>query len=320
MAEEQTNETSTDENVDSSDVNQEANQEANTEQTDNQVDNQSDSDDSNSDKVTKEMVEAIKKYSYKVDGKEFEKELNFKNEDDIIKLIQMAEMGNKRAEETASLKKTDLQRNAELEKFLEQLNVNTAATLSKLGIDVKKLSDELMDQEIEDLELTDEQREIKALQKQLSEKDAQEKEAKEIAEKDKFEAAQNKYAAEWEKELIDSISESELPNNTETVSRMTRLMRVGVENGINLSFKDIAPLVREEMNSDIQAMIGKMPIEVIEKLLGEDKLNTISSNVKTKKIAPPTGDQVTDTATAKPKSEVKNVQRSKSAKEFFANL
>ena len=263
--------------------------------------------------------EAIKKYQCKVDGKEFERELDLSKDEEIVKLIQLAEMSGKRAQESAELRKSDIQRNEEVQSFLDSLTGNTAQTLAKLGIDVKAFAEKVMDEQIEDLELSDEQREIKRLQTELEAKIQGEKEAKELAEKDKYEALQNKYAAEWEKDLIESIDDSGLPNNTEVVSRMTRLMGVALENGIDLSFKDVVPLVREEMNSDIQKMLGKMPSEVIEKLLGEDRIKEMSSKIKVKKDAPPTADQILDTATKK-KTEPKIKPRTKSAKDFFSKL
>lgn len=275
-------------------------------------------------KEAKEAVVAMKKkFNLKVDGKEVEKEIDLANEAELVKILQMAEMANKRASEAAELRKSEMQRNQDLEGFLQMLKENPKSILEYMGHDIKGFAEKVLEEEIEKMKMSPEQKQIAELQKQLEAKEKAEAQSKQEMERQQMEAMRAKYAAEYEKDLMEALDTGSLPRNPEVVHRMTNYMRIALQNGIQLSFKDIIPLVKDKLNKDLQSLLRSQKIDEIESLLGDDVVSNLYKKVHSKKVtakkAPPSPSQIKDTApSADKKPEVAAPKIS--VKDFFKNL
>ena len=77
-------------------------------------------------KEQKKQEARIKKLKLKVDGQELEEELNLDDDEALIRQLQMAKMGQKRAKEKADLEK-------QLGMFFNELQKNPLGVLAQIG-------------------------------------------------------------------------------------------------------------------------------------------------------------------------------------------
>ncbi|HLD91113.1 MAG TPA: hypothetical protein VI911_08890 [Patescibacteria group bacterium] len=258
-----------------------------------------------------EMKDAVKstlkKLNIKVDGKEIEKQIDLANEEELIRMVQLAEMSQKRAQKAAELEKKDAKVQKDLQDFFNYLQKDTANALRKMGIDIDGLSEKIMNDKLEKAQLDPKDRELMELQEKLRQKEEEEQKAKKRAEEIEMKALQDRYAAEYQRDLMAAIEKNQLPMNPEIINRMTGYMRIALKNNIDVSFNDIVPLVKDQILNEIKSIASVMPLEVIEKLLGEDKVGQIIKKRKkaepVKKEAPPTSNSIKDTG-SKPNKEV----------------
>lgn len=267
-------------------------------------------------KVKKEVekeVKRIKKYKLKVDGKEFDEEINLDDDEDLTRRLQLGKMGQKRAQEKAELE-------TQIEAFVKALKENPMAVLGdkSLGVDVNKMVEDYINEQIENSKKSPEQLEREKLEKELKTmKDEREKEKKDQESRE----LQRLQAQEYERYDIlmsQALEKSDLPKTPYVVKKMADYMLLGLQNGYEVTPDDILPLVREEMHSEINEMFQAMPEEVIEKLLGDGVLNKLRKRRVAKAQNPPqatTKSKVQDAG--KPAEKSKAGDDKQSYKDFF---
>lgn len=267
----------------------------------------------------KEQAKFLKSLKLKVDKGEIEETLPFEIPDTdeareyMTKHLQLSKMGNKRAQEFSTLQK-------EVAEFINILKTDPKAALRNpnIGIDVKKLAAEILEEEIENSRKSPEQIEREKLELEL-------KSIKEEREREK----QEQHARELERltdlefqRYDDSISKAiektkDLPKSPYVVKKVAEYMMLGLENGIDVSPDDVMKLVKEEIHNDIRQMFGAMPDEVVEQFLGKDKVNSMrKSNLAKVKSKTTTPTKIQDSGnTAKPTA--KKPEKKMTYKDFF---
>jgi len=234
-----------------------------------------------------EKVEAkkqLKKLKIKVDGKDYVEEFDPSDDDYMTRTIQMAKMGQKRAQEKSEYEK-------QVNAFIAELKKNPRKVLQdpNIGVDVKKMVAELIEEEINNSQKSPEQIEYEAAQAEI-------KEMKAEREREKEERRQTDLSREQEKEMIryDNLmtaaleKHADLPKSPYVIKKMADLMLIGLDNGVNLDPEDVIPLVREEMQEDLKQMFAVMPEEVIEALIGKDVFARVRKKNLAKAKAAPT--------------------------------
>ena len=98
---------------------------------------------------------------------------------------------------------------------------------------------------------------------------------------------------------------------------MNQYMRVALENGIDLNFSDILPLVSNNVNTELEKLLSSTPIDKLVAMLGEDKVKGIRNSGRKKKVAPPTANSVKDTGAGK---TADSKQTRKNMSDFFNSL
>lgn len=272
--------------------------------------------------LKQEVKAQIKKLKIKVDGKELDKELDLANEAELIKMLQMAEMSGKRAQEAAELRKSEAQRNKELDSFLNTLKTNPEFILAQLGVDPAKFAESVLEKEVQKMQLTPEQRKIQDLENELKAIKDKEENAKKEAEALRAQTLRDKYAADYQNQLLSALDKGRIPNDPHTISKLADYMSIAVKNGIDLSFDELIPLYKEQQKSIIKQEISGLPVEEILSLLSDQMVQDIvvKKMPKEKKVAPPTAQSVKETATQGDKDGVVVRKRTESAADFFRNL
>jgi hypothetical protein len=243
--------------------------------------------------VTAKKVEQAlrKKLKLKVDGKEIEDEVDLEDEEGLTKKFQLAHVAQKRMAEKAQLEK-------EVREFIDLLRKDPRKVLSdpNLGIDLKQFAASIIQEEIENsnkspevLEKEKAQRELKELREENARKDAEYKRLE-------MERLNEVEFQRYDNQMSQALEKSDLPKSPYVVKKMADYMLLGLQNNMNLSPEDVLPIVREEIISDVKAMFGAMPQEVVEKIIGKEFITAMRKKSLAKPRTP-TAPKIVDSGT-----------------------
>ncbi len=257
----------------------------------------------------------IRKLKLKYEGKEEDFDLDMDNNEELVKHLQLSKMSQKKAQESAQLKK-------EVEQFFSLLKKDPKRVLSdpSLSIDIKKFAEDIINEEIENMQKTPEQKELAKAQKELEDIKAklkEEQDAKDSAEKARFE---EQMAVELDRDIEQALSSNEMPKSPIYVKRMAEYMMLALNNGIDLKPKDVIKLVKKDVDEEIKKFFEASPDEVLEGLVGKDRITKMrKKQIAQAKQSVVTANSVKPTGAAdKPKAPVKKdpIQ----FKDFFKKL
>lgn len=241
--------------------------------------------------VVKQEIKRLKSLKIKVDGHEYDEQLPFEiddtptSKDYMTKQLQMAKMGQNRANQAAELqKKVDA-----IGSYLEQAKGNPKklrALIKELGGDEKEIAASIIEEEIANSQKSPEQLAHEKVQEELRAlKEQRENEQKEW-QKREFDRLQQQEFERYEVSMMKTLESSDVPKTPYTVKKMADYMLIGLQNGVELTPDDVLPLVRDDMHDDLKQMFAIMPEEAIEQLIGTDVLKKIrQKNIKKAKEA-----------------------------------
>jgi hypothetical protein len=252
----------------------------------------------------------------KVDGREIDEELPFEIPDDpeaveyMKRHLQMSRMGTKRAQEYAQLEK-------EIRQLITEGTKNPRKLLKELSIDERELARQIIEQEIENSQKSPEQLEKERIEEELrSLKEEREKEKQQFEQKE-FERLQEQAYEKYDQQMTAALESSNLPKEPYVVKKIADYMLVALQEGYDVSAEDVIPLVKQELEKDIQTLINAMPDEALEQFLGKQRLaNFRKKNLAKAKeaVAVSSAKAVKDTGG---KTTVKEPDKKISYKDFF---
>lgn len=237
----------------------------------------------------KAEAKRINKLRLKVDGRELEEELPFEFDENpeaveyLTKQLQMSKVAQKRMAEHAQFQK-------EVNALVDKLRKNPRAVLSdpSIGIDLKQLAAEIIEEEIANSQKSPDQLQREKLERELTSlKEEREREKQDFQRKE-FERLQEVEFERYDSLMTKALETSDLPKSPYVVKKMAEYMLLGLNEGIELTPDDVIPLVRDEIQGDIKDMFAAMPEDVVEKLIGKETLGRIrKKNLSKAKSSPP---------------------------------
>jgi hypothetical protein len=260
-------------------------------------------------KLTKDEKKAAEKlYDLKVNGKKLSV-----NEEELIKRAQKAEAADEKFQRASLIEK-------QAEQLIDLLKNDPLQILRNpnLGVDVKKLAQQIYEEELKEAEKSPEQKEKERLEAELEEIKRQYEEEMTRRQKEEYERIVAQQEREITEGIMTAIDTSGLPKSEYIVKRMTDIMLVAYENGLDLSPKDVVPILRKELKNEL----SRIPPEVLEEFLGEESVKGLRKNYlkKLKSTQSPATQAPTQTkAVSTPPQEEKQVEKIR-ASEFFRNL
>lgn len=268
----------------------------------------------------KKEAARIRKLKLKVDGQELEEELPFELDDNpeaveyMTRQLQLSKAAQKRMAESSQLQK-------EVKYFLEELRKNPKKVLAdpSIGIDVKQLAAQIIEEEIANAQKSPEQLEKERLENELKALQEEREREREEAREKEFARLQEIEYERYDTLISKAIETSDLPKSPYVVKKIADYMLLGLNEGIDVSPEDVLPLVRDEIQNDLREMFAVMPDEVIEKIVGKDVFNRVrKKNVAKAKSAPqPVKSAIKDTgASAKASASSSDAQK-KTFRDFF---
>lgn len=218
----------------------------------------------------------LKQLKIKFNGKESLEDLPFEIPDDaksidyMTRQIQMSKLSQSKAQEYSDLEK-------EVKSFVEQLKKDPRKVLSDptIGIDIKKLAAQVIEEEIQNSQKSPEQLEREKLENELRAIKEEREREKEDNKQSELKRLQQQEFERYDMLFTQAIEKSDLPKSPYIVKKMSDYMLMGLQQGIDVTPEDVLPLVREEMQNDLREMFAVMPEDVIEKIVGKDVINKI---------------------------------------------
>jgi hypothetical protein len=233
--------------------------------------------DPNAPKAAKaEAKKMLKSLKIKFNGKEYDEELPFEIPDDpeAVKYmqgkLQMERLGRAKSQEAADQQKM-------INQFLSELKKNPRKVLSdpSIGVDLKRIAAELIEEEIENSKKSPEQLEKEKLEAELKAMKEEREKEKEEFNKRELERLQEQEFERYDMLITKAIESSDLPKSPYIIKKMADYMLMGLQKGVDVTPDDVLPLVREEMQNDLKEMFAVMPEDVIESIVGKDVINRI---------------------------------------------
>ena len=265
--------------------------------------------DPNASKAQKvEAKKTLKSLKIKFNGREFEEQLPFEIPDDpeAIKYmqnkLQMDRLARVKSQESSDQQKM-------INQFLTDLKKNPRKVLSDptIGVDLKRIAAEMIEEEIENSKKSPEQLEREKLEAELKAMKEEREREKEDFNKRELDRLQEQEFERYDMLITKAIEKTDLPKSPYIVKKMADYMIMGLQKGMDVSPEDVLPLVRDEMQNDLREMFAVMPEEVIESIVGKDVINRIRKKnlQKAKSGSAQAAQQVSN---AKPKDTGANVQ------------
>lgn len=220
----------------------------------------------------KEAKKMLKELEIKYNGKTEKIQLPFEipeeHADYMRRQAQMAKMGQSKAQEAAAWERDTMA-------FLNELKTNPRKVLSNphLGVDLKKIAAEILEEELENAQKSPEQLEKEEYMKKL--KEYEEKEAareKEIEEMKKQKIIEDAYA-QYDAAMTQAMEQYDIPKTPVAIYEMAHLMSLEIKRGYEPDMEAIAQIVHEKHSAVETASIEKLKkksLAELKKLLGEE--------------------------------------------------
>jgi len=211
--------------------------------------------------AVKDGIAAVEK-KWKLKNKDAEVEVDEKE------LVRRAQLGMEAERAIHEGRKS--KRDAEI--LIRMIKEDPVAILSHpmIGHDVKALAEKVLLEQIKLEAMSPEQREaFEAKQKLKAYED--EKKQREAAETAKKKAElETHWAGEYQKQIIGALNESGLPRTPYTVKRIAGYMHDALTRGIQITAKDVIPLVREDYMNEQKALFGAANEDTIAALMSDE--------------------------------------------------
>lgn len=252
-------------------------------------------------KLTKKEENKLKEYSLKVNGKDKSFKIDTSNDEEMKKYFQKALASDESFQQAAEVRKAAMQ-------FIDELRKNPRKVLNdpNIGVDLKKLAEEIMNEQLQDMEKTPEQREREKLQKELEEMKRQRDDEKKQWEEKEFERLQAQHEQQLETDISAALDIGGLPKTARTVKAMAEMMMIALENGIELTPKEIVPIIKNNTLSEFKEVVNSLGDDQLEDFLGKEVIARLRKKNVSKAKAIETASAIKSTG-----NEVKKAQEPK---------
>jgi hypothetical protein len=257
--------------------------------------------------------ELKKKLKLKVDGQEYEEEIDFNDDENLKKHFQKSKAFDKRVSEFQSYK-------AQVDQLLKMLDEDPEALLEKMGKNVDELAEKRLTRKVEELKKSPEQLEREKMESELKELRDAKKKADEDRKNSELERMRNEQAQQIETDISSALdsTKSMLPKkNPLVLQRITSAMLMAMKNGYpNVTAAQVIPLVEKQWKQELNEFFNVLPEDTLEMLVGKNNFDRVrKSRVSQQKAKTQTAKQIVqETGT---KVEVEDNKPKKRMRDFF---
>lgn len=213
--------------------------------------------------TTAAKKEEARRLKIKFEGKEEELD-----EAEVIKLAQMGKLGHKKSQEKADLEK-------QINQFITRLQNDPFEVLSdpNLGVDVKQKIVNFLEKQVEEEKKSPEQKAQEQASKELQQLRDEKKQLEAQRDQERLARETEKAATEIDTSIKGAIKDAGLPESAYVIKRFADYMLAALDNKLDIGPKEIAPLVKKEIEGEIREMFKVSPDEMLEQFLGKDRIS-----------------------------------------------
>lgn len=208
----------------------------------------------------------LNKLMLKIDGEQYEENLPFSIDEDqaeyMTKNLQLSKKAQKSMQSESQLR-------SQVDQFVKSLKGDTKNTLKQMGIDPKEFAAAIIEEEMQQMAMTPEQRERSELQAKLKQLEDERKNEKEDFDKREYERLTQQEYERIDTQMTSVIDTAGLPKSPYVVKKIAQYMSDGLKFGVNLNPSDVIDLVKEEVHSDIKELIAALG-DGAEEFLGKE--------------------------------------------------
>lgn len=255
------------------------------------------------------------KHKIKIDGEEVEL-----SDEEMKKYASMGKAAQKRMEEAALVRKEHEKLRNDVSVFLEMLQNDPGKVLKDLGIDPEKFSEDYLNKKLEEESKSPEQKEKEKLQKELEEYQKKLKDIEDEKKSSEEKRLTDEAAMKLERDISEAIDSGEMPKHPVMIRKVADLLYLASVQKVDLEAKDVIPIAKKQIIEEFRSLTGVMPEELLEEILGDDKVKSLRRRyLKKLKATPVTPSSVKSTGQDvqrkddKPKDPI-------NAKDFFSKL
>lgn len=252
-----------------------------------------------------EVKEMIKEYKLKIGGKEVVKK--YKSDEELIRDLQIGEANKNGMSKARELEKL-------FEKELNRLKSNPWEVLQELGHDPYAMSEEKLNEWVEQQKKTPEQRQFEQMQKELQEARSAAKKREEELEQVKMEKLRNEASKQITEDIETTLAGNpNLPKSAKTIGRIVDALTWAYDNGFpEATVKDVIPMVESDIRRETQEFFSNMDEGLFEQYLGQKNVERFRKKrlAQMKQASAADIPQVSKPKVDQPKEKI-------SAREFF---
>lgn len=220
----------------------------------------------------KEMTATEKKIWKLKDGDE-EFDFDASDEEAVKREVMKARAANKRFDQAAQEKREAAKLRGEAEQAFQMLRdpktLRQILQDPRVGVDIKKMAEEIVWEQIQEQQLSPEQKAQRENERKLAEYEARDAKTKEEHQTKAQAEAQGRYEASYEQKIMKALDAGSIPKTPAAVSRMAEYLMKSVEHGYDLTPEDLVDQVRSDLTTDITSILGAASGEQLLALLGE---------------------------------------------------
>lgn len=233
-----------------------------------------------------EIKKALKSYDLKVNGKSKKIDIDMDNDEEVKKYLQKAMASDEKFQEASQYKR-------QAEQLVEMLQNDPLSILRNpaLGLDIRKLAEQVLLQDLEDQQKSPEQKKIEEYERKLKEYEDRKTKEDDERKSAQLREATMRQTQEIENSMLSALEKSDFPPEPFFVRRVADVMAAAVESGWeDVTIEDIMPYVESKFKSDFGSLINKHKDPAkLEKLLGKGVLDDYrKANIAKVKKAPTT--------------------------------
>lgn len=252
-------------------------------------------------KLTKKEEKKLREYEIKVNGRTEKVKFDPTNDEEVKSWLQKGRASDDKFKEASDVRKAAMS-------FIEDLKKNPKKVLSdpNIGVDLKKFAEEIMNEAIQEMEKSPEQKEREKLQKELQslkdERDNEKKshEAKELA------RLQAEHERNLESEISTALDVGGLPKTPRTVKHMAEMMMIAMNHGIELTAQEIAPIIKSTTLKEFKEVVNSLADDQLEDFLGKEVIGRLRKRNVAKAKAVETSSAVKSVGSDAKKDEKKD--------------
>ena len=222
----------------------------------------------------KKVEAALKKL--KVRGKEIEVD-----EDKYHAYAQKGAAAEEKWQEAARMRK-------EAEEFMTKLKSNPLELLKdpSLGVDFRKIAEDYIWEQMQEENLSPEDKQRKQEMKELEELRAAKQKQQTDEEEQRFQQEVEHFQQDYDKKLTQALMKSDCPKNTYTVRRIADYMNIDIKAGVERPIEDYIERVEMDYAEDFNSYLDGVPVEKLIKIIGDKRMKKVREHELAKLKSP----------------------------------